>query len=301
MPEARIAASRVPRPAAVPIRIAGADVVVTGSNLPCRIWHSPRNAETTRAYRARWYLRPQAWQVASTRTRSCPRSLHAGRSDRPAVRLRRVSVALLTILTIVAVGGAAGCTSKQRPDRPQPAPGDVRAQLEQLVVATSGSMRGYSRERFPHWRDTGRNCDVRDSVLQRDGKNIKLSGCNVVSGQWVSVYDNATFTDPAKIDIDHTVPLANAWRSGADKWDDSKRGDFANDLTRPQLIAVSATTNRAKGDQDPSRWKPPNHDYWCQYAKDWVTVKHYWHLSVTSEEKIALGDMLGGCTWGNKQ
>ncbi|MGH3984563.1 MAG: hypothetical protein ACRDST_18225 [Pseudonocardiaceae bacterium] len=42
------------------------------------------------------------------------------------------------------------------------------------------------------------------------------------------------------------VPLANAWRSGADTWDTAKRRAFANDLTNSQLIAVSAASNRAK-------------------------------------------------------
>jgi hypothetical protein len=197
--------------------------------------------------------------------------------------------------------GAAGCVPAQEPDTPPPSGGgNISQQLGQLTVATAGSMKGYSRARFPHWRDTGKNCDVRDSVLKRDGKNIELSGCNVVSGRWESVYDGRVFTDPADVDIDHSVPLANAWRSGADEWDDAKRGDFANDLTRPQLIAVSATSNRAKGDQDPSQWKPANQAYWCQYAESWVTVKHYWRLTVTTAEKAALTDMLEGCTWSSK-
>jgi hypothetical protein len=191
---------------------------------------------------------------------------------------------------------AAGCVPVV--DEPEAVPsdaGNVIQQLDELTVAAAGSMKGYSRARFPHWRDTGKNCDVRDSVLQRDGGSIELSGCNVVGGHWESRYDGLVLTDPADVDIDHVVPLANAWRSGADEWDDSKRGDFANDLTRPQLVAVSARSNRAKGDQDPSQWKPANRSYWCQYATDWVTVKHYWRLTVTSAEKAALTDMLEGC------
>jgi hypothetical protein len=181
-----------------------------------------------------------------------------------------------------------------------PAAGDSARLLGQLTVAKSSSMRGYSRERFPHWRDAGRNCDVRDTVLQRDGENIKLSGCNVVGGRWVSVYDKRTFSDPSDVDIDHMVPLANAWRSGADKWDDKRRGDFANDITRPQLRAVSAAANRAKGDQDPSQWKPANRGFWCEYAADWIAVKHFWRLRVTAAEKAALSDMLDTCPAARK-
>ncbi|MGW4157473.1 HNH endonuclease family protein [Micromonospora chersina] len=203
-------------------------------------------------------------------------------------------------LTAVLALGVAGCVPVDEPDTPPSSTGNVDQQLGELTVAAAGSMKGYSRTRFPHWRDTGKNCDVRDSVLQRDGESIKLSGCNVVGGRWESPYDGLDLTDPADVDIDHMVPLANAWRSGADEWDDAKRGDFANDLTRPQLIAVSLRSNRAKGDQDPSQWKPANRSFWCQYAADWVTVKHYWRLTVTSAEKAALTDMLEGCRWANK-
>ncbi|MFF3852140.1 HNH endonuclease family protein [Micromonospora sp. NPDC002575] len=209
--------------------------------------------------------------------------------------------AVVAALAVALAVATAGCEVVDEPEAaPSSGGGNVGQMLDQLTVASAASMKGYSRNRFPHWRDTGKNCDVRDSVLKRDGKDIRFSGCNVVAGRWESVYDGRTFTDPSDVDIDHTVPLANAWRSGADEWDDAKRGDFANDLTRPQLIAVSASSNRSKGDQDPSQWKPANRSYWCQYAEDWVTVKHYWRLTVTSAEKAALSDMLGGCTWASK-
>jgi hypothetical protein len=173
----------------------------------------------------------------------------------------------------------------------------ARRQLDELTVTTSGSMSGYSRDRFPHWRSDGdRSCNVRDAVLRRDAQQVSVeNGCNVVGGTWHSVYDGVLLTDPAKVDIDHVVPLANAWRSGAAGWDDTKRGDFANDVTRPELIAVSAASNRAKGDQDPAQWRPKNRGYWCQYALNWIAVKHHWRLTVTSAEKAALSEMLGTC------
>ena len=80
-----------------------------------------------------------------------------------------------------------------------------------------------------------------------------------------------------------------------------KRSDFANDLTRPQLIAVSRASNRAKGDQNPAQWKPTNRNHWCRYAQDWIAVKSFWRLSVTSAEKAALADMLETCTWPDPQ
>lgn len=210
-------------------------------------------------------------------------------------RLRSALLAAGLALTVA----VSGCTPTDGGSTPTPSGagggGSAAKQLSQLTVASASSMKGYSRDRFPHWRSVGKNCDVRDSVLKRDGTEIKLSGCNVVGGSWTSAYDGRKFSDPTGLDIDHMVPLANAWRSGAAGWDDTKRGDFANDLTRPQLLTVSATANRAKGDQDPSQWKPPSRAYWCKYAQDWITVKTYWKLTVTTAEKAALADMLATC------
>jgi hypothetical protein len=170
-------------------------------------------------------------------------------------------------------------------------------QLDKLtVVVKTGSMAGYSRDEFPHWRSTGSNCDVRDSVLKRDGTKVKFSGCNVVAGTWKSIYDGKVLTSPTQVDIDHMVPLANAWRSGAASWTKEKRSDFANDLDDPQLVAVSLNSNRSKGDQDPSTWKPTDNGSWCVYATDWVAVKTHWKLTVVAKEKSALKDMLETCS-----
>lgn len=175
-------------------------------------------------------------------------------------------------------------------------PAEIRAELAALPVAAAHAMKGYSRDRFPHWISQSAGCDTRDVVLQRDGTDVKVTGaCKIVSGNWYSAYDDRTYTDPQQVDIDHMVPLANAWRSGADTWDDTRRSAFANDLTRPQLIAVSRTTNRAKGDQDPSQWRPPNRGYWCRYAESWIIVKHAWQLTVTQPEKTKLAEMLEAC------
>lgn len=170
------------------------------------------------------------------------------------------------------------------------------AQLDTLTVGTWHSMSGYSRDRFPHWVSQGHGCDTRDVVLKRDGAGVVATGdCTISSGRWVSAYDNVTVTESSDVDIDHMVPLANAWRTGAAGWTDQVRSDFANDLTRPELLAVTASSNRSKGDQDPSQWRPPNHVFWCDYAQRWIAVKAHWHLIVTSDEKTALQQMLETC------
>ncbi|MGW1835093.1 HNH endonuclease family protein [Streptomyces sp. BBFR2] len=184
-----------------------------------------------------------------------------------------------------------------RRDLPQPPSADVvRKELGELNVAAPHSMDGYSRAKFPHWIIQYGACDTREVVLQRDGRDVVQDDrCRAVSGAWTSVYDGKDVTVARQLDIDHMVPLANAWRSGADEWDNTRRKKFANDLVDPQLVAVSASSNRSKGDQSPDQWTPPLHSYWCTYARAWTHVKYVYTLNITEAEKNKLDEMLDTC------
>ncbi|MEW1634149.1 HNH endonuclease family protein [Streptomyces sp. NPDC093801] len=188
----------------------------------------------------------------------------------------------------------------------KPAPGDVlpgmvgaaaaRAQLAALTTGKPGTMAGYSRDKFTHWAEQGAKCDTREVVLKRDGRDVAQdSECRAVSGSWRSLYDGAVVNEASKLDIDHMVPLAEAWRSGASGWDAAQRKAFANDLVRPQLLAVSATSNRSKGDQSPDLWQPPDRSSWCQYGRAWTTVKSHYQLTVTEAERAVLTTMIDTC------
>lgn len=172
----------------------------------------------------------------------------------------------------------------------------ARSYLSQLTVSTEGSSSGYSRDKFPHWITQSGACNTREVVLKRDGTGVvQDSSCAATSGSWYSEYDGATWTASGDLDIDHMVPLAEAWRSGASGWTTAQRQSFANDLTRPQLIAVTDNVNQSKSDQDPGEWLPSRTAYRCTYARAWVHVKHYYGLSVDSTEKSALQSVLNGC------
>ncbi|MER7995948.1 MULTISPECIES: HNH endonuclease family protein [Micromonospora] len=177
-----------------------------------------------------------------------------------------------------------------------PSRATAQSQLNALTVAAQGSMAGYSRDLFPHWITITGACNTREQVLKRDGTSVVVdSSCAATSGRWYSPYDGATWYAASDVDIDHVVPLAEAWRSGANSWTTSRRQSFANDLTRPQLIAVTDNVNQAKGDQDPSTWQPPLTSYRCTYSKMWITVKYNWGLTLQSSEKSALQSMLNTC------
>ncbi|MFJ9812891.1 HNH endonuclease family protein [Streptomyces sp. NPDC101158] len=211
------------------------------------------------------------------------------------VYARRIGVlaasAALTVTGLLATAPAA----QAAPPTPVSA-ATARTYLAALTVKAEGSTTGYSRDLFPHWITQSGTCNTREVVLKRDGVNVVTdSSCASVSGSWYSAYDGATWTVASDLDIDHVVPLAEAWRSGANSWTTAQRQGFANDLTRPQLIAVTDNVNQAKGDQDPAEWLPSLTSYRCTYARMWVQVKYYYNLTVDSAEKSALQSILNGC------
>ncbi|MER0240625.1 HNH endonuclease family protein [Streptomyces sp. HSW2009] len=217
---------------------------------------------------------------------------------RGATILAALAAALLpAALPAAATTTPAVSTVAERRELPEPPPVDVvRAELDDLVVEAPHSMEGYSRERFPHWIKISGECDTRETVLARDGQDVVQDDrCRAVAGTWTSLYDDKTFTNAKALDIDHVVPLAAAWRSGADTWTTAQRRAFANDLTHSQLIAVSAASNRSKGDKSPDAWRPPATGYWCTYSRAWTDTKHVYDLSITASEKIALREMLDTC------
>ncbi|MFI2352635.1 HNH endonuclease family protein [Streptomyces sp. NPDC019443] len=210
-------------------------------------------------------------------------------------RFRRIAV--LAATSALAATGllATAPTAQASPPTPISA-ATARTYLGQLTVTAEGSSTGYSRDKFPHWITQSGTCNTREVVLKRDGQNVQQdSSCAAVSGTWYSEYDGATWSLASDLDIDHVVALAEAWRSGASSWTTAQRQSFANDLTRPQLIAVTDNVNQAKSDLDPAEWLPPRTAYRCTYARMWVHVKHHWNLSVDSAEKSALQSVLNGC------
>ena len=170
--------------------------------------------------------------------------------------------------------------------------------LDGLVVAVEDRS-GYDRSLFAHWSDLDSDgCDTRQEVLTVESV-VAVStsdGCRVSSGEWLSLFDGVTVTDPSALDIDHLIPLAEAWDSGASQWDAPTRKAFANDQDDDRaLIAVTASSNRSKSDRDPAGWLPPATSYQCTYSADWVAMKTRWSLSIDTAEKTALLGLLGGC------
>jgi Protein of unknown function (DUF1524) len=204
---------------------------------------------------------------------------------------RLLSAAALAVVLTIALAPAASATPPNIPSASTAA-----SRLAALTVRAESNHSSYNRSLFPHWITISGACNTRETVLKRDGVNVVTdSGCAAISGSWYSPYDGATWYAASDIDIDHMVPLAEAWSSGAHAWTTAQRQSYANDLGGPELWAVTDNVNQSKSDKDPAEWQPPLASFRCTYARAWIQVKWYWNLSVDSAEKNALTSMLNTC------
>jgi hypothetical protein len=228
------------------------------------------------------------------------------------------------VLTAIAMLGSSSCavngdsgpglTRHGEAETPRPLQTVSASKASTLLAALPRRARpdrfaGYSRDAFgPAWKDIDDNgCNQRDDVLLRDAvpgsTQVQQQGAcahDVLAGTWVDPYSGArlVFTDlkdlsqAQAIQIDHVVPLAEAWVSGASSWSPGRRLRYANALA--DLVAASGPVNASKGANDPAAWRPKK-AYQCSYASRWILVKHRWRLAVDGSEVRALAEMLQTC------
>jgi hypothetical protein len=205
------------------------------------------------------------------------------------------ALAVLTVLTVLigsvllAVAGPAQAADTYS------AP--LTTAISDLPVS-SEARTGYDRDLFPHWVDAdGDGCDTRREVLisEADDPVTVGSGCSLSGGRWYSYYDAVSWTDMGRIDIDHMVPLAEAWDSGARDWSTSTRQAYANDIGDYRtLVGVTDSVNQTKSDQDIAEWLPRFEQ--CRYLREFVAAKIRWRLSVDSAERSAMQSLASSCT-----
>ncbi|MFI7443924.1 HNH endonuclease family protein [Nonomuraea indica] len=183
--------------------------------------------------------------------------------------------------------------------------GEARDKLAKLTVKGRAPRTGFDRDKFgPAWADVDRNgCDTRNDVLKRDLRDEKFRpgthDCVVVSGVLDDPYSGKTITfrrgqdTSSEVQIDHLVPLSDAWQKGAQQWTSAKRKEFANDPLN--LLAVDGPLNGQKSDSDAATWLPPRRAYRCAYVARQIDVKAKYDLWVTSAEKDAMDRVLDSC------
>jgi len=198
-----------------------------------------------------------------------------------------------------AFGSAPGGSSST--GLPQPCALPSRSALLPLTITGQTHQSTYNRDvDFGGWIDQHGCQDTRATVLIRTSQApitfTTSSDCTVKAGRWTDPWSGAVTTIAHDFQIDHTVPLANAWDSGAWSWTQAQRVAYANDLVdQDHLVPILAAENESKGDSGPDVWKPPASSAWCLYATVWDHIKAKWHLTATSSEWATLEQMAATC------
>ncbi|MGI5221105.1 HNH endonuclease family protein [Nocardia sp. CA-290969] len=242
----------------------------------------------------------------------------------PVRKFAAVAVPILIVVVLAAgyfLEGRDSATATDAGPANTAAAGEVRSALDRLPVKAEAAMAGYSREKFPHWDNNEAEhgfgpeftqylkCTTREVMMLRDATgevSLDPKTCDLKIGKgggWQDAYgvlDAKTgklkpykfITDPAGVDAEHIVPLAEAWRSGAKDLDTDTRRRIANDAQN--LIASDPSANRSKGDQDPADYLPPG-TFRCGYISHYVQVKLKYGLSVDQDEQTALRTAVDDC------
>jgi hypothetical protein len=234
--------------------------------------------------------------------------------DRIAFALFVVFVVAAVTIAIVAAAHApdasprAAAITQPRVTTSTTAPGPEATRFAQkpsgliaLKIASQSHATAYDRlANFGGWTDQ-RGCqDTRAALLIRTSRvpvtYTDSHQCAVKTGRWTDPWSGVSTTVAHDLHVDHTVPLENAWVSGAWSWTHAQRVAYANDLTdTDHLVLIDASENESKGAGGPDEWRPPRRSTWCQYALAWDYVKVKWHLSATQREWTALREMAATC------
>ncbi|MEU9233480.1 HNH endonuclease family protein [Streptomyces subrutilus] len=210
----------------------------------------------------------------------------------------RAATAAAALALALSLPATAAHAAEERTAVPQVLPMGVA--VTALPVAVEDRT-GYQRTKFRHWNAgelPSDGCNTRQEVLLAEAVVYPEigPGCTLTGGTWWSYYDDREVTPAGALDIDHMVPLAEAWDSGAAEWTPARREAYANDQGQPaSLVAVTARSNRQKADQDPAEWLPPAPDALCRYGAEWTATKLRWGLAVDEAERERLWDIAAGC------
>ena len=139
-----------------------------------------------------------------------------------------------------------------------------------------------TRDTYFKWNKLVTNndgCSTRDKVLARDSDDnnpieydtsVWNSPCTIKKGSWtIPTEDNRILTHSNDLDIDHHVPLKNAFNSGGCMWNNDKIAYiYANDMTPGHLKVISLQMNRSKGDKTPDQFIP------YKYRTNKLNIRH---------------------------
>lgn len=183
---------------------------------------------------------------------------------------------------------------------------EVWESLDSIPILVGPTATDYDRALFGQaWYDFDRNgCDTRNDILRRDIRDAEIksdtNGCKVLGGVLDDWYSGTTvsFTsgqDTSRlVQVDHVVPLAWAWRQGANEWDEQTRLRFANDPLN--LNATTDQMNQSKSDSGPAKWLPGDDAAQCRYIQRFVQIVADYDLTIGLRDRAAARGVLIECS-----
>lgn len=198
--------------------------------------------------------------------------------------LKVYTVVSVIIVTIALVSGLYSATIKDSTDNGCGCPQAIEPEHT------------YNRNEFGHgWKDFDHDgINTRNESLMLFNKSktptYNSDSTTIKQGRWVCPYSGRMFSNPRSLDIDHVVPLYEAWVSGAYMWTYDERVKFANDYEGIELLPVRARDNRSKGGDDPANWMPEVDS--TLYLLRWVMIKYQNNLSMDSTESAYIIDYI---------
>lgn len=176
-------------------------------------------------------------------------------------------------------------------------PSTAQAALPNLVVAAEYQEK-YDGESFGGWLDADSDgCNTRQEVLITESMKAPTIGsnCSLSGGKWLSPYDGKYHDRTSGLAIDHLVPKAEVWRSGAWKWTPEQRQAYTNDLEDPRVLnAITSSLNSSKSDKDVKSWLPEKGK--CEYIESWVAIKARYSLTVDEGEMAVIKKYYKSCS-----
>jgi hypothetical protein len=203
----------------------------------------------------------------------------------------------------VAASAAGGANSGRLADDAAALAGALAALDGLPAPADPEAAPSYQRQEFlpGGWADLdGDGCHSRNEILRRDLDDVSFvaedPACKVASGRLNDPYTGLTIDfvraeSTQTVQIDHIVPLAEAWRAGAWAWTKDERQAFANDPA--ELLAVAGPANQAKGDAGPAEWLPQASQ--CGYGAAYAALAARYRLGIPTADRAALRALLTEC------
>ena len=155
-----------------------------------------------------------------------------------------------------------------------------------FISLTTPIFAKYQRADWEHWTDEDQNClNTRAELLKSRSKTqvkMRKKGCTVDRGAWEDFYTGRMHTVASFVEIDHIVPIYEAYKTGGKDWPSSKKKQFANDLEN--LAITSKKLNRSKSAKIITQFKAANAELNKRYICTYFKIKTKYSLKLSDKE-----------------